>query len=114
QLARKEAVERGECVVVSMRKGRDEALIAWAISKGIFLRIDRTTDWGNPFEIPQDGDRETVVWKFSEFYLPHKNGLLARLPTLRGKVLGCWCYPDKCHGDRIAELVNAGLGGDTT
>jgi hypothetical protein len=53
-----------------------------------------------------------VVWKFSEFYLPHKNGLMAKLPTLRGKVLGCWCHPGKCHGHRIAELVNAGFSPD--
>jgi hypothetical protein len=32
--------------------------------------------------------------------------LLARLPELRGKVLGCWCHPEQCHGDTLAELAN--------
>jgi hypothetical protein len=25
---------------------------------------------------------------------------------LRGKVLGCYCKPKRCHGDIIAEYVN--------
>jgi len=33
--------------------------------------------------------------------------LLARLPELKGKRLVCWCAPNACHGDVLAELVNA-------
>ncbi|MBA3285144.1 MAG: DUF4326 domain-containing protein, partial [Nitrosopumilus sp.] len=25
---------------------------------------------------------------------------------LRGKTLGCWCRPDACHGDLLAELAD--------
>jgi hypothetical protein len=91
-------VRRGETVVVSMR-GRYENLIRWAESEGKYVRIDRRTEWGNPFEMPADGDRETVIAAYAEHYLPHKPSLLEKLPTLRGKVLGCWCAPDRCHGD---------------
>ena len=24
---------------------------------------------------------------------------------LKDKTLGCWCYPEKCHGDVLIELV---------
>ena len=28
------------------------------------------------------------------------------LNKLKGKNLGCWCYPEKCHGDVLIELIN--------
>lgn len=91
-------VRRGETVVVSMR-GQHNNLIQWAESEGKYVRIDRRTEWGNPFEIPDDGDRDTVIAAYAEHYLPHKPSLLEKLPSLRGKVLGCWCAPERCHGD---------------
>ena len=35
--------------------------------------------------------------------------LLKDLHELRGKTLGCFCKPKRCHGDVLVELVN-GLG----
>lgn len=106
QAERKEQVESGVCVVATMRDKTDAALLAWAEASDRLVRIDRQTEWGNPFEMPVDGDRAEVVGKFSKFYLPHKPGLLAKIPTLRGRVLACWCHPEECHGDIIAEVVN--------
>ncbi len=31
--------------------------------------------------------------------------LIAALPELEGKTLGCWCAPDACHGDVLARLA---------
>ena len=31
--------------------------------------------------------------------------LLAALPELAGKTLGCWCAPKACHGDVLARLA---------
>ena len=47
-----------------------------------------------------------VVEKFEKHYWPYKNALQAQVPTLKGKVLMCWCYPEQCHGDVIAEAAN--------
>lgn len=91
-------LRRGETVVVTMR-GRHDNLIRWAESEGKYVRIDRRTEWGNPFEMPADGDRDTVIAAYADHYLPFKPSLLEKLPTLRGKVLGCWCAPERCHGD---------------
>lgn len=33
--------------------------------------------------------------------------LQTELEFLRGKQLGCWCAPETCHGDILAELANA-------
>jgi hypothetical protein len=29
-----------------------------------------------------------------------------QLIKLKGKNLGCWCKPDKCHGDILLEIIN--------
>ncbi len=33
--------------------------------------------------------------------------LLAALPELEGKVLGCWCSPQECHGDVLIRLTQS-------
>jgi ParB-like chromosome segregation protein Spo0J len=110
QFQRKERAARGECVVANMRvidgKRRDDALLNWAESENCLVRIDRATAFGNPFEMPDDGERAEVVEKFEKHYWPYKNALQAQVPTLKGKVLMCWCYPEQCHGDVIAEAAN--------
>src|ERR1051326_5882680 len=62
--------------------------------------------WGNPFKLGRDGNREEVLQKYDE-WLSHKiqSDILfrSRLYTLRGKVLACFCIPEKCHGMRLAE-----------
>ena len=80
--------------------------MAWAEAEGRHVRIDSKTEWGNPFEMPEDGDRDAVCDLFETHYFPFKTGLRRRAPQLRGKVLGCWCHPERCHGHIIAEYVN--------
>lgn len=87
----------GETVVVSLR--HHQRLITWADERDLYERIDRRTPWGNPFELPADGDRDTVIANYERHYLPYKPSLLDRLHELKGKALGCWCAPDPCHGD---------------
>jgi hypothetical protein len=96
-------LDAGETIVISMRAGVHPHLYAWAEKRGLMVRIDRRTEWGNPFEIPGDGDRDTVIAAYRDYYLPHKPSLLATLPKLRGRALGCWCAPEACHGDVLKE-----------
>lgn len=67
--------------------------------------IGRGSKWGNPFKIGEDGNREEVISKYREWILkqPH---LLRDLKELDGKVLGCWCKPNSCHGDVLAALLS--------
>jgi hypothetical protein len=38
--------------------------------------------------------------------LERKPDLVARArEEFRGKVLGCWCKPEACHGDVLIELI---------
>lgn len=70
------------------------------------IRIDRASRWGNPFRIGPDGDRDEVIVKYRQ-WIGGRPDLLAALPELRGKRLGCWCAPSRCHGDVLADLVEA-------
>mgnify|MGYP001612768353 FL=1 len=66
--------------------------------------IGRGGPWGNPFILGKDGSREEVLWKY-ERWIGTQPDLLARLPALKGKVLGCWCAPKPWHGDVLLKLI---------
>lgn len=100
-------LKAGETVVVSMREDRHICLIAWAEDAERYVQIDRRSPWGNPFEIPADGDRATVIRNYAQHYLPHKPLLLAQVKGLVGKALGCWCAPEPCHGDVLKAMAEA-------
>lgn len=63
--------------------------------------IGRPGPWGNPYVLGRDGDRAQVIAAY-ERYLLSRQDLMARLSELRGRVLGCWCSPEPCHGDVLA------------
>jgi len=69
------------------------------------IYIGRPSKWGNPFTIGPDGTRTEVIEKYRQ-YLLNKPELLADLPELKGKTLGCWCVPKPCHGDILVKLAN--------
>ena len=66
--------------------------------------IGRPGKWGNPFIIGKDGTRDEVLAKYREWVLS-RSDLLASLEELRGKRLGCFCWPEPCHGDILIELL---------
>ena len=67
--------------------------------------IGRPSKWGNPFYVGSDGNRQEVLIKYKEYLLSSSN-LMAALPEIKGKILGCWCSPLLCHGDVLAELAD--------
>lgn len=67
--------------------------------------IGRPSKWGNPFVIGRHGDRAAVIAKY-EAWIRSQPRLMAALPELRGKVLGCWCTPQPCHGDVLVRLAD--------
>ena len=54
----KEHCENGWTVVANINT--DHALISWAESKGKYVYVGRGSKWGNPYQIPQDGNRDSV------------------------------------------------------
>jgi len=77
--------------------------------------IDRTTRWGNPFRIRHNRTRERAIQEYRDWlegdpdliahqgYPPSKAIIREKLS---GKVLGCWCAPNACHGDVLLEVAN--------
>jgi flagellar biosynthesis GTPase FlhF len=64
ELARRALLEQGVAVALNLR--RHGTLIAWAKGRGLFVRVDRATPWGNPFVIGRDGDRAIVIARYRD------------------------------------------------
>lgn len=69
-----------------------------------FIYIGRGSKWGNPFSIGKDGTREEVIEKYRE-WVKTQPELLNSLHELKNMRLGCFCYPQHCHGDVLIELL---------
>jgi hypothetical protein len=70
-------------------------------------------EWGNPFS-HKDGiakfrvaTREAAIQKYREWLVAQPRLLEKAKRELRGKVLGCWCAPQACHGCVLAEIANS-------
>eukprot|EP00054_Salpingoeca_dolichothecata_P029262 m.229351 g.229351 ORF g.229351 m.229351 type:complete len:145 (-) comp26439_c0_seq2:215-649(-) len=75
--------------------GRQNHLGGWNLPQSPFH---------NPFSAKFSSSRDARIAKFREYILTQP-ALLSQLPTLHGKVLGCWCAPLPCHGDVLIELL---------
>jgi ParB-like chromosome segregation protein Spo0J len=104
---RQSEVKSGLTVVANA--SADKNLIAWAERERLAVRIDRSTRYGNPFVLDEDGDRDEVCDAYERHYLPHKPSIAERIEAgeLTGKVLVCHCYPQRCHGDCLAVEANS-------
>ena len=69
--------------------------------------IGRPSKWGNPFVIGRDGSREEVLDKYLEWLAaPEQAYLIESIHELYDKKLGCFCAPQPCHGDVLAEAAS--------
>ena len=68
--------------------------------------IGRPGPYGNPFIIGRDGSREEVIAKHKEMVENNPELVKKIRRELRGKILGCFCAPNSCHGDTYAEIAN--------
>jgi len=65
--------------------------------------------WANPYKVKKDNsNRDTILVDYEE-YIRGKllSGELTvdELKALKGKNLGCWCKPERCHGDVLLKLI---------
>jgi hypothetical protein len=77
----------------------------------IYIGRGKNCKWGNPFshkigtlakfkvETRQQSIEEYEKW------IRQQPELMAALPELKDKILGCWCKPQACHGDVLVKLV---------
>lgn len=89
------------------------------------IKVDRSTRWGNPFAIGDDGvpDAATAVRLFrkllerpdlnkhDEFFVFTRDRIIL---DFSGRNLACWCRlpaagePDLCHAAELLHLANEG------
>lgn len=77
--------------------------------------IGRPSEWGNPFKIGADGSREEVIQSYRAWLhgrMQADPALKAKVATLHGKTLGCWCSPAACHGDVLLAAAAWAAGED--
>ena len=60
----------------------------------------------NPFHIGKDGSRDDVCDKYEERLREHPDLIKRVRKELKGKVLGCYCAPLRCHGDLLRFIAN--------
>ena len=68
--------------------------------------IGRPGPWGNPFVIGEDGSRDEVIAKYRSHLWERVKAspeFVSKLASLHGKVLGCYCAPQPCHGDVLVR-----------
>jgi hypothetical protein len=68
----------------------------------------------SPFHIGKDGTREEVIAKFAAYWYDPEQWRLRKAADIAiddDEILGCWCHPEKCHGDIIAGYLNARRNG---
>lgn len=57
--------------------------------------------WANPYSVKKYGLDECL-----RLYEQHvRDNLYDELDELNHKTLGCWCKPNKCHGDVLKKLL---------
>ena len=96
-------IEKGETIVINMNTHFH--VLKYAKDKGIYKQIDRYSEFGNPFFLDSDGDRDQVCDGYIEYY-KHKRSLHVKAKDLKGKVLGCHCAPLRCHGDFLKTIAD--------
>jgi len=70
------------------------------------ILIGRPSIFGNPWAVGWSCDRPTAIANYRRWILTQPR-LLALLPQLVGKRLGCYCRDNQpCHGDVLIELIN--------
>lgn len=81
--------------------------------------------YGNPFthktntkaQVTVASRKEAIeafrLWLLGEAHqdvnVEQRTWILANLSSLQGKRLGCWCFPQACHGGVLATAADLGL-----
>ena len=66
-------------------------------------------DYGNPYSVKRFG-REGCLEQYKQFFdymIINDPIFKEKILELKGKILGCYCKPKKCHGDIIVEWLEA-------
>lgn len=102
---------------VVVRSKRNRAMVP----KGfVMVDIDRPTPLGNPFRLPTgydiEADTANILGRYRDWLnaaLAPRNtpewsafsAILTRLRNGERIALMCWCFPSRCHGDIVRDML---------
>ena len=94
--------------ILNLRGMAGDTSAAALLERGI-VRVDRRTQWGNPYPVgPRFGSRAEVIERYRR-HLWHRirTGELdiEQLAGLAGRDLACWCAPKACHAEVLARAA---------
>ena len=77
--------------------------------------IGRPGPWGNPFS-HQEGtlakfkvaDRDEAIDRYEAWVMAQPEFVQRIKRELKNKILGCFCIPNRCHGEVLARIANEG------
>ena len=106
-----ELLEAGLACVANLKT--DKELVQWARERNIDCYIGRhnkhygqlPSKWHNPIHT---GNRDFDCDSFARYLTEHPVGidLTRHVWELKGRLLLCWCFPERCHGEILAEMAN--------
>ena len=94
--------------IVNLRDLRGDTSAAALLQRGI-VRVDRETDYGNPYPIGRRyGSRADVIERYRrDLWRRIRSGdmPLEKLAALAHRPLACWCHPKPCHAEVLARAA---------
>ena len=72
------------------------------------VNCGRGSFFGNPYKIGVDGTRDEVCDKYATLFRKRLQDptFRAKVLLLKGRKLGCWCKPLRCHVDTIKSYLD--------
>lgn len=122
ELKRIELLKQGKSVVFNCRKGFDTIIKEyihfcpetpqendkWAyVGRKTFPKWTANTEFGN--YSPERKNRLIACEQYQQSFLLNQDLKTLVLKKLKGKALGCWCYPEPCHAQILADFINSEL-----
>jgi len=73
-----------------------------------YIRVDRGTDWGNPFVMRSmtESERQRVCELYEQYAIWRLTVEPRWLDALKGHHLACWCAPKRCHAETLLRFAN--------
>ena len=69
--------------------------------------VGRPSKFGNNFIIGTHGNREECIKLYAEWIQTQPELIEAIKTELKGKRLGCWCFPKyRCHAEILAWIAD--------
>ena len=101
----------GDGNVLTNLSGKDaEVIEEWSRDpKNYYIGRSLGNLQGSLFQNPystSDYDRKTAIKMFREHILSSPDILERVVPELKNKNLGCFCWPEDCHGHVLLEILN--------